>query len=142
MQNHCLQRSRRLQGGKLLFKLLGAVAGVVLVVAGFNERSDITNVQKRGMRAVVEPITQYTEFKKRGSSTYTAEFRFTTADGRKMTVKHSFPEEVLADFKASRPVEIVYMPSDPSHFVFAKEKASWMLVGGGVLLFLAALLLA
>lgn len=141
MQTHRIQGPRR-QQGKLLFKLLGAAAGLVFVIAGFNERSDVTNVQKRGMRTVVEPITQYTEFRKKGSSTYTAEFRFTTADGRKMTVKHSFPEEVLADFKASRPVEIVYMPSDPSHFVFAKEKASWLLVGAGVALFLAALVLA
>ncbi|CAN7317758.1 DUF3592 domain-containing protein [Acidovorax sp. LjRoot129] len=133
---------KRHQQGKLLFKLLGAAAGLVFVIAGFNERSELTSIQKRGKRAVVEPITQYTEFSKRGSSTYTAEFRFTTDDGRKMVVKHSFPEEVLADFKASKPVEIVYMPADPSNFVFAREKASWTLVAIGAALFLAALVLA
>lgn len=130
------------QQGKLLFKILGAIAGLVFIVFGFQERSELSRTLKHGKHAVVEPITQYTEFKKRGSSTYTAEFRFKTEDGRQMVVKHSFPEEVLAEFKAARPVEIAYMPNDPTSFVFVKQQSSWMLVGAGVALLIAALLLA
>ena len=58
-----------------------------------------------------------------------------------MVVKHSFPEEVLAEFKANRPVEIAYMPNDPSNFVFVKQSSSWTLVLVGGALALAALLL-
>jgi hypothetical protein len=102
----------------------------------------VAPIQKRGKRAVVEPVSQYTEFKKRGSSTYTAEFRFKTEDGRQMVVKHSFPEEVLADFKAQRPVEILYLPTDPGSFVFANQKASWTLTAIGAAILVAALLFA
>jgi hypothetical protein len=130
------------QQGKILYKILGAMAGLVFVVYGFIDRSELTRLQKNGERAVVEPIGQYTEFKKSGSSTFTAEFHFTTADGRKMVVKHSFPEEILEDFQAGRPVEVVYEKSDPSTFVFASEKASWTIVAIGVGLTIAALLLA
>lgn len=59
-----------------------------------------------------------------------------------MVVKHSFPGEILAEFKAHRPVEIAYMPNDPSSFVFVKQQSSWTLVAVGTALMLAALLLA
>ncbi|WP_010465032.1 DUF3592 domain-containing protein [Acidovorax radicis] len=133
---------KTLQQGKLLFKILGALAGIVFIVFGMQERSELSRTLKIGKHAVVEPITQYTEFKKSGSTTYTAEFRFKTDNGQQIVVKHSFPEEVLAEFKANRPVEIAYMPSDPSSFVFVKQQYSWTLVLIGGALFIAALLLA
>lgn len=129
------------QQGKLLFKILGVLAGIVFIAFGMQERSDLSRTLKIGKHAVVEPITQYTEFKKSGSSTYTAEFRFKTESGQQMVVKHSFPEEVLAEFKANRPVEIAYLPNDPSSFVFVKQASSWTLVLVGGALALAALLL-
>ena len=129
------------QQGKLLFKILGVLAGIVFIAFGMQERSELSRTLKIGKHAVVEPITQYTEFKKSGSSTYTAEFRFKTESGQQMVVKHSFPEEVLAEFKANRPVEIAYLPNDPSNFVFVKQTASWTLVLVGGVLALAALLL-
>lgn len=129
------------QQGKLLFKILGVLAGIVFIAFGMQERSELSRTLKIGKHAVVEPITQYTEFKKSGSSTYTAEFRFKTESGQQMVVKHSFPEEVLAEFKANRPVEIAYLPDDPSSFVFVKQASSWTLVLVGGALALAALLL-
>lgn len=129
------------QQGKLLFKILGVLAGIVFIAFGMQERSELSRTLKIGKHAVVEPITQYTEFKKSGSSTYTAELRFKTESGQQMVVKHSFPEEVLAEFKANRPVEIAYLPNDPSSFVFVKQASSWTLVLVGGALALAALLL-
>jgi uncharacterized protein DUF3592 len=128
--------------GKILYKLLGAMAGLVFIVYGMQERSELSHIQKHGTRAVVEPIAQYTEFKQNGRSTYTAELRFKTAEGRQIVTKHSFPEEVLSDFKTGRPVEVFYMQSDPSTLVFASEKASWMLVLAGAVLLIGALLFA
>ena len=128
--------------GKVLFKLLGALAALVFIGYGLKERSEITSIQKRGKTATVQPIANYTQFKKGGSSTYTAEFHFKTEDGREIVQKHSFPEEVLADFNAGKPVQIVYLPNDPSTFVFASEKPGWMLVIIGSVLLVAALLLA
>jgi len=128
--------------GKVLFKLLGAIAALVFIGYGLKERNEITSIQKRGKTATVQPIANYTQFKKGGSSTYTAEFRFKTEEGREIVQKHSFPEEVLADFNAGKPVQIVYLPNDPSTFVFASEKPGWMLVIVGSVLLVAALLLA
>jgi hypothetical protein len=128
--------------GKVLYKLLGSLAALAFIVYGFKDRSEITGIQKRGKVATVEPIGAYNEFKQGGSSTYTAEFHFKTEDGREMVLKHSFPEEVLADFKAGKPVQIVYMPNDPSTFVFARDKPGWGLVIGGFAFLLAVLLLA
>ena len=133
---------RSLQQGKVLFKVIGVIAGIVFLVAGMQERSELSKTLKYGKHAVVEPITQYTEFKKSGSSTYTAEFHFKTDAGQQMVVKHSFPEEVLAEFKANRSVEIAYMPNDPSGFVFVKQQSSWTLLLIGGALAIAALLLA
>ncbi len=132
----------RKQQGKLLFKLVGAIAAIAFIVFGFQERSEITSVKKMGKLATVEPITQYTEFKKSGSSTFTAEFHFKTEDGRQVVQKHSFPEEVLADFKAGKPVRIYYLPSDTSTFVFESDKPGWTLVIGGFVLLVAALVFA
>jgi len=133
---------RHQQQGKVLYKILGVLAGLVFVGFGFQERSELSRLKKHGQRAVVEPISEYQQFKQSGSSTYTAEFHFTTADGQPAVVKHSFPEGVLEDFQAGRPVEIFYNPKDPTSFIFARDEGSWMLVGIGAALAIAALLLA
>jgi len=133
---------QRHQRGRVLFKVLGSLAALVFIAYGFKERSEITSIQKRGKLATVEPVAQYTEFKKSGSSTYTAEFHFKTEDGRAIVQKHSFPAEVLSDFKAGRPVRIYYLSNDPSTFVFEGEKPSWFLVAGGAIFLIAALILA
>jgi hypothetical protein len=52
------------------------------------------------------------------------------------------PEEVLAEFKAHKPVQIVYLPSDPGTFVFASAQQSWWLTFIGAMLAVAALILA
>jgi len=131
----------RMQRGKVLYKILGVIVGLVFLGFGYQERSELSNVKKHGERAVVEPISGYQQFKQSGSSTYTAEFHFTTADGRPIVMKHSFPEEVLEDFQAGRPVEIFYMPTNPYEFVFARDEASWTLVGIGAGIAVVALLL-
>src|SRR5438105_4033131 len=96
--------------GKILFKILGVIAGLAFVVAGFHERSDINRIKKLGHTAVVEPITTYQEFKSSGSSTYTAEFHFKTDKDQNIVQKHSFPQEHIADFNAGTPVRIYYLP--------------------------------
>lgn len=133
---------RKHQRGRVLFKVLGSLAALVFIVYGFKERSDITSIQKRGKLATVEPISQYTQFKKSGSSTYTAEFHFKTEDGRAIVQKHSFPEEVLSDFKAGKPVRVYYLSNDPSTFSFEREKPSWFLVIGGAVFLVAVLIFA
>jgi hypothetical protein len=128
--------------GRILFKLLGALAALVFIAYGFNDRAEITSIQRSGKLATVKPIENYTEFKQSAFSTYTAEFHFTTQDGRNIVQRHSFPEEALSDFKAGRPVQIVYLPNDPSTFVFASEKPGWWLIIAGFALLLTALFFA
>ncbi len=127
--------------GKVLFKFLGALAALAFIGYALKDRSEITSIQEHGKIAVVAPIGDYSVFKRGGSSTYTAEFHFKTEDGREIVQKRSFPEEVLSDFQAGKPVEIVYLPNDPNTFVFAREKAGWGLVIGGGAFLVAALLL-
>jgi hypothetical protein len=129
------------QQGKLLYKIIGVVIGLAVVAYGIQERSEITSIQAHGKHEADDPITEYKEFKQSGSSTYTAEFHYKIDDGRQFSIKHSFPEEVLEEIKAGKPVEIVYMPNDPSAFVFASEKASWTFVTIGVVIAVLALLL-
>jgi hypothetical protein len=128
--------------GKILYKLLGVLAGLVFIIYGFVERSDISRVKRLGQSAVVAPISGYTAHKSRGSTTYTAEFRFKTDRGVEVVQKHSFPEELVADFKAGVPVRVTYLPNDPTTFVFEKDRPSWTLVVIGAALAIAALLLA
>lgn len=128
--------------GKVLFKILGVIAGLTLIFFGFQERSDLSRIQKQGKRTIVEPIAQYKEVKRKGSTRYSAEFHFTTEDGQQIVTHHSFPAEVLADFEAGRPVEIVYLPGDPRTFAFAREKNSWTLVFTGIILAALAFIFA
>lgn len=118
--------------GKTLFKLLGALAALVLIDYGLRERSDITDLQQHGKLATVAPPGQYTEFKQDGISFYTAEFHFKTQDGRDIVQKHAFPESVLADFKTGKPVQIIYSQNDPNTFMFTNETPGWTLVICGV----------
>ena len=74
-----------------------------------------------GKTAVVEPIREYKSFSRSGQTVYTAELKFRTDTGQAMTIKRSFPEAVLKDFQAGRPVNIYYMPGDPSQVGFAQE---------------------
>ncbi|MFZ6780777.1 DUF3592 domain-containing protein [Undibacterium sp. Ji83W] len=122
----------------ILFKILGVVAGIAFMAAGFSERSSIAHMKSIGKPAVVDPISNYTKRK----SIYTAEFSFTTEKGEKITAKHSFPSELVADFEAGRPVSVLYDPSHPHEFIFEKEKASWYMVLGGIAFAIAALLFA
>jgi len=128
--------------GNKLYKVLGVIAGLVFVAYGFQERSSIAKMKSTGHVAIVQPIKNYTESKSGGSSIYLAEFRFQTDSGKEVVQKHSFPEELIEDFKAGVPVRVLYDPNDPSTFVFEKERASWWLVLVGAGVALAALIFA
>jgi hypothetical protein len=46
------------------------------------------------------------------------------------------------EISAGTPVQIIYLPIDPSTFVFARERPGWGLIIGGFVFLLAALLFA
>jgi hypothetical protein len=133
-------RSTTSQRGKVAYKVLGVLVGLVFLVYGCVERRDVAKVQRLGKSAVVAPISSYTEYRNRGTTTYTAEFRFKTDTGREVVLKHSFPKEVLDDFKSGAPVRVLYLPDDPYTFVFEKERPSWTLVIAGLAVAVAALI--
>lgn len=126
----------------ILFKGIGVLVGLVFVIFGVRERLEYSRTRSRGLRAVVDPVTEFQQFGNRGSPTYTAEFSFKTPDGQQVKTKHSFSADVLDAFKAGRPVEIIFEPSNPTVFVFANESAPWTLVLIGVGLAGAAVLFA
>ncbi|MBC5786148.1 DUF3592 domain-containing protein [Ramlibacter sp. USB13] len=125
----------------LVFKVLGVIAGLVFLGVGVSERQNLGRVKRTGQEAVVAPIANYTEHRSRGMTTYTAEIRFKTVEGREVTKRSSFPAEALDDFRSGQPVKVLYDPRDPYEFVFEKQKPSWLLIGGGIAMALAALVL-
>jgi hypothetical protein len=115
------------------FKKIACVCiGVVFLVMGYQDYSKNKSLHKRGAAAIVEPISKYTEHSRKGSTTYTAEFDFTTTSGQKIHKSSSFPKEALDDFKAGKPVKVFYDERNPYEFVFEKDSPAWwpMLLGG------------
>ena len=126
----------------IIYKVLGVIAGIVFIGAGIKERSHVSRLHSYGKVAVVDPIEGYSVRKSRGDKTYSAEFHFTAQNGVKIVKSQSFPEELVADFNAKQPVNVLYDPNNPNDFIFERERASWMMVLGGLGLAVAALLLA
>jgi Protein of unknown function (DUF3592) len=120
----------------LLFSILALIAAIGSIGIGAQEYMELSSIRSVGVVAEVEPITDYTRRKRRGSEVYSAQFRFTTAEGREVGKRRPFPKELLADFENGAPVKVLYDPRSPSRFVFEKESASWtaFLMGGGFLL--------
>lgn len=129
-------------GKGILFKILGVIAGLVFMVSGAMERSDIKHTKAVGKTAYVDPIEKYTERTSKGSKTYDADFTFTTEKGDKISAHKSFPAELVNDFKSGKPVKIFYDPGKPSDFIFEKEEPSWFMVITGLGLAIAAVLFA
>jgi len=124
-----------------IFRIAAIVVGLTALVFGMKEVSAARRLRSVGEVAVVQPIGGYTAHKSRGSTTYTAEFRFETTTGRKISKKHSFPEELLPELERGAPINVLYDPQNPSDFMFESEGASWLPVGMGVGFIAAAVLL-
>lgn len=131
-----------MQTRSLLFKVLGVCVGLVFVITGMVARNDLIRLKSMNQVAVVDPIEQYTEHRKSGTSTYTAEFHFKTESGAEVRKKQSFPGKLLEDFKSNIPVKVIYDPRNPSIFAFQKEKTDWTSVWVGISLIVAALIFA
>jgi hypothetical protein len=116
----------------ILYAVLAFLIGGFFLWTGVQERMTISKLKKVGERVEVETPDGYTEHKKSGSTTYTAEFKFQTSDGRAIQKKKSFPKELIADFENGVPVYLLYDPRDPSEFVFEKEEPEWFLILFGV----------
>ena len=125
-----------------LFKILGVIAGLVFAGYGLVDRQSTTRLKRVGEPATVRPIQNYTAHKQRGRTNYMATFNYKTATGSEVNRAKSFPEEVLKEFEAGRPVKIFYDPRNPSEFVFEKEDPGWLLVVGGVVIGVLALAFA
>ena len=116
----------------ILYAILAFLIGGFFLWTGVQERLTISKLKKVGERVEVETPDGYTEHKKSGSTTYTADFKFQTVDGRAIEKKKSFPKELITDFENGTPVYLLYDPSEPSEFVFEKEEPEWFLILFGV----------
>lgn len=125
---------------RLVFKIIGVLAGIAVLVMTSQEYFELRRIKKNGVAAVVEPITNYTERKSKRSRTLSATFNFTTADGKRISRNHTFPGEVLDDFKNNVPVRVIYNPSNPNEFVLEKQSVSPWIFVFGIGLIIAALL--
>ncbi|WP_457282754.1 hypothetical protein [Polaromonas sp. P5_D5] len=105
----------------ILFGVLGVIVGAVFLRVQASGDSELRLLMASGKTAVVEPIKEYKSFSRSGQTIYTAELKFRTEAGQPMVIKRSFPEAVLKDFAAGKPVSIYYMPNNPSQVGFAQE---------------------
>lgn len=124
---------------KTIFRLLAIVAGATMLAIGFQEKAAIDHVQSVGKVAVVEPVDSYTRRKSKGMDTYSADFTFTTEDGRVIKKRRPFPELLLADFQNGVPVKVLYDPANPADFVFEKEQPDWLPMGMGAAFIIGAI---
>lgn len=129
-------------GRRLLFKVLGLIAGVWFIGQGVAERSSMSRLKSHGRVAIVDPIDRYEKHSRRGDTSYSATFTFKTDRGEQISKQASFPAEVITDFESRVPVKVYYDPRNPSDFVFEKQRPSWFPVGFGIFLAVAALLFA
>ena len=120
----------------ILFSVLALIASLGSFWVGADEYQKYSHLRSVGVEAEVEPITDYTRRKKRGSVTYSADFTFTTEEGHEVSKRRPFPEELLQDFENGEPVIVLYDPRSPTNFMFDKESAEWtpFLMGGGFLI--------
>ena len=116
----------------ILYAILAFLIGGFFLYTGVQERMTISKLKKVGERVEVETPDGYTEHKKSGSTTYTAEFKYQTKGGQPVQKKKSFPKELIADFENGTPVYLLYDPANPSEFVFEKEEPEWFLILFGV----------
>ncbi|AYM98096.1 DUF3592 domain-containing protein [Acidovorax sp. 1608163] len=135
------ERGKKMELSSGVKKIACVVIGAAFLIFGYQDYSKNKSLHKRGVAAVVEPISKYTERSRKGSTTYTAEFDFTTASGQKVHKSSSFPKAALDDFQAGKPVKVFYDERNPYEFVFEKDDPAWwpMLLGvaiavGGLLL--------
>ena len=126
---------------RLALRIVAALLGLIVLVMSVQDRRALSRTQTYGKTAIAQPVGTYTERQSRTGTTYTGQFTFKTESGHTVTVKRSFPEEVLADFKRGVPVKVMYDPRDPSEFVWEKERGSWWGVGLGTGVLLAAIFL-
>jgi hypothetical protein len=128
-----MTRSREgVMNKNILYAIVAFLIGGFFIYSGAQERLALSKLKKVGERVEVETPDGYTEHKKSGSSTYTAEFKFSTAKGVAVQRKKSFPEALIADFENGTPVYVLYDPANPYEFVFEKEEPEWFLILFGI----------
>jgi len=123
------RQERKASPRNTLFRLLAVVVGAAILAIGFQEKASIDNVRVVGKVAVVEPVETYTRRKSKGRETFSAEFTFTTQEGKVIKKRRPFPRVLLADIQNHVPVTVLYDPANPSQFVFEKEQTDWLPLG-------------
>jgi hypothetical protein len=109
-----------------LVRIGAVVAGLTMMVFGLKEYRATSRLQSAGELAEIQPIDGYTQHKRRGSTTYTAQITFETSKGRKVSQRHSIPKDALDELEHGATVRVRYDPDSPSQFVFEHESAEWL----------------
>ena len=121
-------------------RIVAFCAGLGLVGWGIVERHSFTRVKAAGVEAVVEPDIEFRESRgSRGAITYFGNFAFVAANGERVVARErEFPEALLGDIAARRPIRVRYEAARPANFVFDKEDPPWTWVLAGIILIVVA----
>jgi hypothetical protein len=122
-----------------MLRLLAGAASLGLglfFIGGYvTDSRELDALRATGKPAAVQPIDGYTQRRDRlGTNRYFADFTFDTESGKRVTVRTSFPKELLGSLEARQPVTIHYMPANPSRARFLQDSPSAWMLGLGALL--------
>lgn len=127
----------------MIFRALGIVAGLTLIVMGGTERWNIYNLRSLDQRAVAVPTYNYSKHTTKGGfyTDYSSHVTFRTQSGQRVEEFKVFSQEVHSDFQSRVPVIVYYDPKDPGNFIFHKERNEWIAkFGFGIALLLGSYL--
>jgi hypothetical protein len=132
--------AEKIKNGRAL-RILFAVAGVGMAVYGTVAHRDDSRVRDTGRPATADHVAAFTRHSMSGHVSFSAEIHFKTDDGRDVVATQVVPDDIIRDFESRRPVRVVYLPEEPSSFVFEKDAPGWTVVVIGVILAAAAVFL-
>lgn len=112
----------KLWGGLALF------AGLAFAVFIYQDGAESRAVDKHGVEAIVEPITQFREVRRKGEGTgYSVDLKFKTVKGDAVTVKRIVSRNIIEKFERGQPVSVRYIPGDIATLKVVGNEESWLI---------------
>lgn len=121
---------------RLLLPLLVCLLGVFALGYSALLYQESRDVQRRGVLAPVQTITNEKNIKQSGDhTTYRVDVTYTAPDGRPVSARAAISDAGLDAFRAGRPTQVAYLPERPEAVRIVGEEdasGSWLLVLMGV----------
>lgn len=106
---------------------LALAAGVAFAVFIFEDGAEGRRIDKQGVEATVEPISQYREVRRRGEGIrYSVDLKFKTDKGAPVTVKRMVSHNIIEQSRSGQPVRVRYIPGEVSALKVLGNEEPWL----------------